>query len=89
MLLALVLALLPREVPGAGDEEADDQLLGKLAVQPELAKRLEGSAAPEDGFSAVARLAWGLLLSQHGPATARGACLYHRYLGAWLRRAPC
>jgi hypothetical protein len=76
VLVALVLALLPREVPGAGDDDADDddQVLGQLAAEAEVARRLEGSAAPEDGFASVSRLAWGLLLAQHGPATARGAC---------------
>lgn len=48
---------------------------GKLAGEAkegQLAGRLEGSSAPQDGFAAVARLAWGLLLAQYGSATTRG-----------------
>lgn len=45
---------------------------GALAENQALASKLEGAALPEDGFHAVARLAWGLLLAQHAPPTARG-----------------
>jgi hypothetical protein len=38
-----------------------------------LASKLEGVAPPEDGFHAVARLAWGLTLCQYGPESAQGA----------------
>ncbi len=48
---------------------------GALAGSQALGAKLEGSALPEDGFHALARLAWGLLLSQHAPPTARGAPL--------------
>lgn len=110
VLVALVLTLLPKEIPGALDDEADDQLLGalhiphvvwnlsacqpacsisgllarspsfpwsagELAAEPEVAKRLDSTVVPGEGFMAVARMAWGLLLAQHGPATARGAPL--------------
>lgn len=51
-------------------------LAGALAAEAELGRRLEGSAPPEDGFSAAARLAWGLLLAMHGPATARGMVFF-------------
>ena len=46
---------------------------GVLAGSQALSARLEGAALPEDGYHALARLAWGLLLSQHAPPTARGA----------------
>lgn len=44
-----------------------------LAENQALSAKLEGAALPEDGYHALARLAWGLLLSQHAPPTARGA----------------
>jgi len=48
---------------------------GKLAGDSkdgQMASRLEGGSTPQDGFAAVARLAWGLLLAQYGSATTRG-----------------
>lgn len=51
---------------------------GKLAgeaKESQLASRLEGGGSPQDGFAAVARLAWGLLLAQYGSATTRGDSL--------------
>ncbi|CAK0757624.1 hypothetical protein CVIRNUC_002556 [Coccomyxa viridis] len=74
VLAALVQALLPVEGPEGMPDEADEQRLGKLAGEPkegQLASRLERGGAPQDGFAAVARLAWSLLLAQYGPATTR------------------
>ena len=56
---------------------------GKLAGEPkegQLASRLERGGAPQDGFAAVARLAWSLLLAQYGSATTRGRARQQRPL---------
>ena len=63
-----------RVIPGRSDlcNNAKHLVAGELAAEPEVAKRLDSGTLPGDGFMAVARMAWGLLLAQHGPATARG-----------------
>ena len=80
VLVALVQMLLPKEVEenedegsgAADDSSADLEALAAVARNTDLAGKLEGSAPPEDGFSAVARLAWGVLLANHAPANFRG-----------------
>ncbi|KAK9838304.1 hypothetical protein WJX81_003260 [Elliptochloris bilobata] len=70
----VLVGLLPALLPCDAAEEAgqaEDGALGALAESRALGAKLEGAALPEDGFHAVARLAWGLLLSQHAPPTAR------------------
>lgn len=57
------------------NESCHPSCAGRLAGDPkesQLASRLEGGGTPQDGFAAVARLAWGLLLAQYGSATTRG-----------------
>ena len=78
--------LLPKEVEEDGDEgsaaaddsSADLEALAAVATHAGLAGKLENSAPPEDGFSAVARLAWGVLLANHAPANFRGEVQYFR-----------
>ncbi len=45
---------------------------GKLTADGSLTAKLEGPGAPDDGYHALLRLAWGLLLAQHGPESAAG-----------------
>ena len=80
VLVALVQMLLPKEVEddqdegsgAADDSSADLEALAAVARNADLAGKLENSVPPEDGFSAVARLAWGVLLANHAPANFRG-----------------
>ena len=45
---------------------------GKLTADGGLTAKLEGAGAPDDGYHALLRLAWGLLLAQHGAESAAG-----------------
>jgi hypothetical protein len=45
---------------------------GGLVADACLAGKLEGDSAPDDGYHALLRLAWGLLLAQFGPESAAG-----------------
>lgn len=71
VLVALLQMLLSKETSGPEDE-ADMQALEALAKSTEVAGKLEGNAPPEDGYTAVAKLAWGLLLADHAPPNLRG-----------------
>lgn len=53
------------------DSQGSSQHLSDLAKHQGLAARLEGSM-PEEAFSAVISLSWGVLLELHGPPTFRG-----------------
>ena len=48
---------------------------GALAADASLAGKLEGDSTPDDGYHALLRLAWGLLLAQFGPESAAGLSL--------------
>ena len=45
---------------------------GKLAADGSLAAKLEGGGATDDGYHALLRLAWGLLLAQFGAESDAG-----------------
>ena len=60
---------------------------GKLTTDGGLTAKLEGSGAPDDGYHALLRLAWGLLLAQHGPESAVGRRMRTKEpaLACWLQ----
>ena len=70
VLMALVQMLLAKETDGEADD-ADTLQLESIAKSSELASKLESSSLPEDGYAAVERLAWGLLLADHAPPNLR------------------
>lgn len=76
VLLAALLALLPLENAEGADADADAQQLRELAASRELDQKIGQGAggasagAAEDPHGAVLRLAWGVLLSLHGPESA-------------------
>ncbi|KAK9829639.1 hypothetical protein WJX72_007011 [[Myrmecia] bisecta] len=76
VLTALLAVLLPRESSVEGpDVEADNQALGALASDGQLASKFESSSPPEDGWQASSRLAWGLLLAEYGQSSMRERAL--------------
>lgn len=77
ILITLTQLLLPIEtLEEEGDTQSDLDALTKLAKNSNLSGKLETGEQPEDGYGVVASLAWGVLLSNHGPPNFRRESQY-------------
>ena len=72
LLLVLIQTLLPQESLREEQNNQDDlDALTKLTKSSSLSSKLEVSSQSEDSFANIASLAWGVMLSTHGPPNFR------------------
>ena len=90
VLITLIQLLLPMESLGEEeDNQSDLDALTKLAKSSTLSGKLEIGSHSEDGYGVASSMAWGVLLSNHGPPNFRSESKHkHHHLSLASNRSP-